>query len=364
MHRRFFIYCFFFCILWVETSYADIDKVRKVYVEVERLEFEINESKGQLRSVQSLISDAQHQLEIERGNYLKKNKEYKEILSVDEKNPGLISEGKILIKRSERADAHAKIKKVESKLVDLHIQLSDISKEHRIIENRIGSAIDKLKYHSEKEIEKRLRAEKERYEVIQRVHVNYDYDCSDDETLKKCKSKTRLLAEREAIEKGAIVTISSITEMKDLQIESENISSEVNATIVNRDVIKNNTVNVKASGFVYEMYADIQPHLSAGALEKIRSAIALDVMGKYSALLTSTSSNDSKQVDSSSGYLLEIERKEKERIAEKEILRQKAEKLAADRKAKKIAEEQRQARIKRIEAERIKEKSKPPVMVF
>ncbi len=362
--------CLFAITVFSNTVIADMSKVRSYESEVESLEDKLRESSDDIRIAKSRIVNANDKREQANNKYLREKEAYTLLIAADDKSPGSISESVMTTQRAKRNDAVKALRDAEKVLAQRKAELDELEKVHRSIENDLGETISLYKKYADEEIEKRLIEEKKKYEKTQQVEVSTYYLCRDDETFGSCRNNSKAKAEREAIEKGAVVTVSSITQMKNMQIQSENIESEVNATIISRKVTKNN-VPTNEGGFNYAMTALVQPHLSDSAIHKIRTAIAIDVMGRYYELLGERAdSSPVRSTSSTSGtsYLAELEQKQKEIEAQRELVRlkeaQAAEEMERQRKAAEQAAAQREIYRKQQEEARIKNNAKAPMLVF
>lgn len=350
---------------------ADMAQVRYHEEKIARLENSLIEANDSVRMIETKISSAKNESDEASTNYKMIDRSYKKLLEIEDENPGFLSEDKIAEKRMDRIQAHRYYQRSLKDISILKSDLGDSSIVLRSIEDSLGKAVAVYKQHANEEIEARLAKEKDKFETVQEVHAYHDYQCHDDQTGGYCKKKAREMAERNAIEKGAVVTVTSITDMRDLQIESENIQSEVNASIISRKVIKNGVRSV--IGFEYEMLAIVQPHISDSVLDKMRNAIAIDVMGKYHSLLGRSSFQPSTR--NNTNYLAELEKKEQARRAELELTRKEEARIAREEQVhrqqlarKEEKQRQQQVRLEKRQAERVsaarRAASKPPVMVF
>ena len=162
--------------------------------------------------------------------------------------------------------------------------------------------------------------------------------------------------------------------MRDLQIESELVKSEVNANIVKKESVKSSHImGGDFGGIHYEMIATVEPYLSDTMLNQIKNAITLEVFGKYIAVFSSEKDTETMAGSSQStnDFLAKLEKENQNRL---EATRRLEAQRKADEEAKaRHAEVARQEREKeeenalqrrKAEERQLKKKTRAPVLVF
>tara|TARA_R110001583_G_scaffold194641_1_gene366070 strand:- start:2145 stop:3209 length:1065 start_codon:yes stop_codon:yes gene_type:complete len=316
---------------------------------------------------------AYHSLTLQK-KYETAKDDYQKLIAFDADSPGSVRFEDLSNKRTLNNKAYAAYQDSLNEIMTLQNRLAQSSISLNSTQNALNTAIGSLKFAGADEVDIQLRERKKAFEISQKVPVSIDYFCTEDQTFKQCKSTAKERAERSAIEKGAVVTVSSITKMRDLQIESELVKSEVNANIVKKESVKSSHImGGDFGGIHYEMIATVEPYLSDTMLNQIKNAITLEVFGKYIAVFSSEKDTETMAGSSQStnDFLAKLEKENQNRL---EATRRLEAQRKADEEAKaRHAEVARQEREKeeenalqrrKAEERQLKKKTRAPVLVF
>lgn len=368
-----FLVCFCF-LLWNKSSIAQSDSLFIYKKQVDELTERVRFAKENVLSNKEQLNKVTYDSDNLKKEYDILRDKYQKIILFDAENPGAVTFESLSDTRALSNKAYERYQKSLGEVEFKKKELNESGLRLLSIQNQLNAAIDILMISGSEEISKRLDERRKAFEVLQDVPVSIDYFCSENQNIKQCENSAKEKAERYAIEKGAVVTISSITKMRDLKIESEVVKSEVNANIVKRSNVKiSRIVGDSSFGFNYEMIATVEPYLSNSMLNEIRNAISLDVFGKYINIISNkiVSRDSSVGLHSTEDFIVEIEREnerilEESRIAAEKIKLEEAERLRLEeiKKRQREIEAENILRRKREQERKIKEKTRAPVLVF
>ena len=97
-----------------------------------------------------------------------------------------------------------------------------------------------------------------------------------DETIKQCRDRATKAAEVAASEQGSIVFVSSLTEVKNFNLSKDEIRSEVQATLSNKEVVKQQMFG-EAEGYETTLKANVSPVIGDSLREQMSEGIRAEV---------------------------------------------------------------------------------------
>ncbi len=98
-------------------------------------------------------------------------------------------------------------------------------------------------------------------------------------TVPQCRSKARQLAEQNASEKGSVLTVGAVTEIRNFQLQKEQVRSEVSATL--SDVVeKSAKMNDDYTSFRVEIEATVSPVITESLHKSMMDAEKMDILSK------------------------------------------------------------------------------------
>jgi hypothetical protein len=337
----------------------------------------VDSAASQVESAKQKLLDESNALSLVKSRsdnlnreYESVKKEYQELVSFDAENPGAVNFEKLSAKRTENSKAYLAYKDSLSNVIEAEAKLAGSVRALRQSEDDLDSSISALKSAGIDEVERRVNQQKSAFERQQVVEVALDYFCTENETFKTCRQTAIKKADREAIEKGAVVTISSTTEMRNFKITSDVTKSEVNGKIIDRQNVSLSPVmGGEYGGMHYEMLATVQAYLPDSMLQSFRNNIALEVYGRHINYFSQHDQTD--VISSNDDYLAQIEREYQARLAETKRLEEQ-ERAQAEEERRLVEDQRQQAefkaeqelRYKKQEEQRLKRKIRAPAIIF
>jgi len=193
----------------------------------------------------------------------------------DSQDPGSINQDRLMLVRSENDAAYDKKRKVaaqiskvtsaQNELEQTYLQKS--SEEELLLkdyEARIGGLVERV-----------LASRKNEFQKPQAVEATGIVSCND-MPVKECKEKSLREAERQAIERGSVIVVDSITEISNSTMTKDQIRSATRGRISSREILEAKFVN-NDTAFQTHIHAQVTPGLGPELLTEMRHAARLDI---------------------------------------------------------------------------------------
>jgi hypothetical protein len=97
-----------------------------------------------------------------------------------------------------------------------------------------------------------------------------------DESPKACKEKSAKAAEQAASERGSVVFVTSLTEIKNFKLSKEEVSSEVRATLTNKEILKQQMFG-EAEAYETTLKARVDPVIGDNLRDQMAEGIRAEV---------------------------------------------------------------------------------------
>lgn len=261
--------------------------LRKSKVRYETLEIERNASKAKLRTI--------------KANVATERKKLKDLRTAEEQFPNIDFTDQLNKQRSIWQKANrdyltnsAFVKALEDKIHDSRANYDINLRKQKSIQDSINELSDQLAGSKLQYQLKKLRNSK-------RIEVSVRETCSLTVTKDKCRDQARIKAERKASEKGSVVVVESITEVKNFNLKRDDIRSQVKARISDIRVIKDTyDLTADKTGWVidYAISALVTPSVTNEMIADLKNQIiqSLDTipdLPNLSPTASPTTSNNS-----------------------------------------------------------------------
>jgi hypothetical protein len=104
--------------------------------------------------------------------------------------------------------------------------------------------------------------------------------CSRDEIISSCEKRARIIAEKNALEKGTTILINSSTTLKNFKLEEDVIKSQLQASLSDVVVQKSEVKTIKPLSFEVIISAKVNPKISDDLLEQFKQH-SVQLLQKY-----------------------------------------------------------------------------------
>lgn len=222
------------------------------------------------------------------------------------------------------------------------------------VKNRLDKSVNDL-------VDIRLNSKIKKIETPKRFKARGNATCGE-ESIKKCQTRAKQNAQSKIIERGSIIDIKTVTEIKDFQLTKDEIRNEVQAKLRDIKVVDS---GYSGGGFFFVVEATVIPTINENLRVALRKSVSNDIDAfvkniKADAPATKTITNTTKpqspaadsdiQEAQKQRILAEEEKKKLQAKIDAEKLRKQLEKQQNDEIEKRNQEAQER---KRLEQERL-----------
>jgi len=193
----------------------------------------------------------------------------------DRKQPGTVKPEELDAARSKHLQARADAEASQRLLAQLQNKLTqlkeDLAKKNLVTEHSLMAYQARFEVLAKETVTRRVNALK----VPQQITESASIPC-EDLALKDCKIKTQQEVQRRAIEKGAIIVVDSVTEIKNLKLEKDEVKSEVHGEISNLKILDTKLTDEPAT-YAMKIQATVTPAIGNSLLVEINRTVKADM---------------------------------------------------------------------------------------
>jgi len=241
----------------LDRSVKDVDNVSK----------QIAVAKADKRSAESSIRRLGAESE-KNKNKLEKLQEF------DRDNPGTITREKMRAAEEQNRESYSKLQKARQRKSNAEIKLNELEVEASVknaeflrlkksFERDVGRVVDT-------QLQIRLRELRQK----KKVTVTEKVACGDD-SIPVCKERSKKAAELKASERGSVVFVNSLTEVKNFKLSKDELRSEVQAILSNK--IFSNQHLVGETEYETTITANVEPAIGRKLREQMEGSIQAQV---------------------------------------------------------------------------------------
>jgi len=216
--------------------------------------------------------------------YLENKASYSELVKLDDTKPGSISDEKLSAAKKKRNHSYVLLTESEAKQKKIKNKVTHAKGTTERALQKLKSAQNDYDRIAKQVAEQLLDLKLKTFKRKQTVVAEASYRCSDNESRAMCRAKATSQAVNNAVAKGSVVTVSSVTKMKNFQMTEDSVTSEVSASMINKEVLFDGW---KADHTTYsvKIKAIIQPNISKSIAAQLKENIEREVRGGRAASL-------------------------------------------------------------------------------
>lgn len=314
------------------------DKVSKSKIRYETLKIQQTASQSKLRSLKTVVDE--------------ERKKLKDLRAAEEQFPKIDFSDQLSQQRSiwQKANreylTHSEfVSALDGKISESRTNYEIAVRQQKNIQHSINNISGDL---ANNELQKRLR----NIQKSKRINIAVRETCSLTVTKDDCRDKARVKAERKASEKGSVVVVESVTEVKNFNLSKDEVRSRVKARISDIRVTKDSyDLTSDKTGWVvdYGISALVTPVVTAQMRDDLKNQIILG-LNSGAGNMSDTEADDvteqttlQKRQDAEREMELASQKAIKENQVQAELEAQALRSQAASRatqKAKKLADEE------------------------
>jgi hypothetical protein len=299
---------------------------------VERLELESEQATARLEALQKIDRESPDTIAPEKLSAAK-----------DKNRQSIAALSDAKAKSDEYA---ADVRKLNAKAIEEYAEFQILEKSfERDVDTVVNAQVDQriLSLQSAKEVE-----------VTTRVTCG-------DEPVKQCKERSIKAAEVAASEQGSVVFVTSLTEVKNFKLSKDEIRSEVQATLSNKEIVKQQMFG-EAEAYETTLKAKVNPVIGDTLREQMAEGIRSEIYALAGGQLDYTQVRDPSISDDADTSKKKSKKKSetdaRARIEARRAARAEEERIRAEEAARAAEERRRAAAAAQAEEERRKEEER------
>lgn len=253
----------------------ELSKLSGLKNEIEQLSADASDAQRKYEAKQIEVAKLKKELAaIEREVAATKEKRQK-LEDADSQDPGSINQDRLVQVRQENDAAYDKKRKVATQLSKAISAQNEL--EQTYLQKASGDELVRKDYESRIGVlvERVLATRKSEYQKAQNVEAIGIISCAE-MPVKECKEKSLRESERQAIERGSVIVVDSITEINNSSLTKDQIRSATRGKIFSREIIEAKFVN-NDTAFQTTIRAQVTPGLGPELLAEMRQSARMDI---------------------------------------------------------------------------------------
>jgi len=212
------------------------------------------------------------------NNYKKEKTSFSELVAIDDSKPGSVTDEALSQAKKKRNASYSALNAMKKKEQLTKVRLAEVKTKSEHAELALKGAANEYNLVVEQVIDRTLHVKLKALQAQQTVVAEGTHLCGDNEIRGICKKKAAQKAETKAIEKGSVVTVSSVTKMKNFQISEDIVKSEVSADVIGKEVLKEGWKQDHDT-YLVKIRTQISPNISKSVVKQLRENIAREIKG-------------------------------------------------------------------------------------
>lgn len=289
MKLLFLIACFLSALLFAALASSaplslkpeELQKMRAYKAEIERLLFDASESQRAATAKKLGIETLQKEIAAAELEVNTSKEKRQKLEAAESQDPGSINPERLAQLRRQSDAAFDKkrqllvqAKQAESDLNQFEQNYSQKTADAALVQKNFDKHLNVL-------TEQVLSLRKAEYLKPRSIESTGVVPCGN-MPVKECKEKSLLEAERQAIEKGSVIVVDSITEINNSTLTKDQIRSAARGRVSSREIIEARLVS-DDTAFQTKIRAMLTPGLADELLTEMRAAARLDVETQISS---------------------------------------------------------------------------------
>jgi len=269
-----------FCLLLSPLSMAE--PLKEKYTELRNIELEYKTRQTDYNSIEQELTNKLAILEASRKKLILLTRERSDaqkrlarLQQVDRENPDFGLGAKVAAEQAQHQSAHLQVKQEEKRKNSLIQDIDTI----RLLKDHEISALKKISKNlsiiRNSIVEQLLQQNISQLQRAQEYVGTKEVFCGEQETVQSCRLRAKKEAELNASEKGSVVVIEHVSEIKNFKIQKDEVRSEVRAQLSNIRIMDKGWTG--DNSYRYQVKAHVSPIISDSLRNQMRKSIVLDL---------------------------------------------------------------------------------------
>jgi len=269
-----------FSVSAVEISQDIIDPIVQYKGQLKEVHKKLEQLEVNHKAVNDSLIILNSQLAIKKDEKDDQKRQYDTYLDLAKTDPDpdyikvVASVGKKLkISKEEISTIESSVKQRKKSLVRLGVEI-------KIVKKKYNGLLDRENIQFNKSVTILVKQQTDKFKRSKVVQGTAKEVCSRDEIIETCEKRARIIAERNALEKGTTILINSSTTLKNFKLEEDVIKSQLQASLSDVRLQKSDVKTIKPLSFEVIITAKVNPKISDDLLEQFKQH-SVQLLQKY-----------------------------------------------------------------------------------
>ena len=246
-------------------------KAQKSFAETEQAlraqEMRLREAMEEIKALEGAIRVTETSSTLQQDQLKQRGEEWRRRQQMMFQDPAISDEAE----RQAYARALQASQESQRALAELRQKLAVAQSNKGTIEARLNSIRDEWKA-AQADL-RRFQASqlRQQFERVQKVDVHGEVGCAGDSSIRECQRHALERALGLAAEQGSVVSVSTLSEVKNLQLTRDEIRTQVKALLLSHEILDEGVVG-RGSGYYYKVRARVRSQISDQLIEQLIGA--------------------------------------------------------------------------------------------
>ncbi len=259
-----------------QVEYADSGLIQIQNKEVERTYDNVKSLQNEYSVVEGELEIAKAELDDIAEELAKLNKLYAMFWNAaKEGEPAILRKVEKTAIKKKNVNESFNIKKIEVDKITRQVLEHKQIIANAIVENNQAKSKEKITF--ELVVTQQVSIALAKIEKPVLVQMSATAICSKKESLISCENRVKRLAEQRAIDLGAQKVVNTMTEVRNFQLEKDDIVNSINAKLTNEVILKSQLVKASPLTYVVELSVKVAPVRSRFIKNEVRKSIITEL---------------------------------------------------------------------------------------
>ena len=248
-----------------------VPKAQKVFVEKEQAlraqEMRLREAMEEIKALEGAIRVTETSSTLQQNQLKQRGEEWRRRQQMMFQDPAISDEAE----RQAYARALQASQESQRALAELRQNLAVAQSNKGTIEARLNSIRDEWKAAQADLRRFQATQLRQQFERVQEVQVHGEVGCAGDSSIRECQRHALERALGLAAEQGSVVSVTTLSEVKNLQLTRDEIRTQVKALLLSHEILDEGVVG-RGSGYYYQVRARVRSQISDQLIQQLMGA--------------------------------------------------------------------------------------------
>ena len=248
-----------------------VPKAQKVFVEKEQAlraqEMRLREAMEEIKALEGAIRVTETSSTLQQNQLKQRGEEWRRRQQMMFQDPAISDEAE----RQAYARALQASQESQRALAELRQNLAVAQSNKGTIEARLNSIRDEWKAAQADLRRFQATQLRQQFERVQEVQAHGEVGCAGDSSIRECQRHALERALGLAAEQGSVVSVTTLSEVKNLQLTRDEIRTQVKALLLSHEILDEGVVG-RGSGYYYQVRARVRSQISDQLIQQLMGA--------------------------------------------------------------------------------------------